>query len=99
MNHSHFSIGGLEFWCAGKRWLCADIGTRVVVAISLEARDMTRSETDPGDKTKRIESRFVSNDPKDLSGPPYGVVEHVFDENDIEGCICATASCRAECWI
>ena len=47
---------------------------------------MVRSEVDPSDKSKRIQTRYVSDDPRDLNGPPYGVVESVFDEYDIEGC-------------
>jgi hypothetical protein len=85
MEHSDFSIG-LEFWCGNKRWRCTDIGTRVVVAICLEPRDMVRLEIDPEDKTKRIETRYVSNDLRDLNGPPYGVAESVFDEYDVEAC-------------
>ena len=85
MNHSEFSIG-LQFWCGGKQWRCTDVGTRVVIAISLEPRDMVQVEVDPKDKTKRIETRFVSDDPRDLNGPPYGVAENVFDEYDVEAC-------------
>ena len=85
MNLSEFSIG-LEFWCGEKRWRCTDVGTRVVNAISLEPRDMVRSEVDPKDKTKRIQTTYISTDPRDLNGPPYGVAESVFDEYDIETC-------------
>ncbi len=85
MNHSDFSIG-LEFRCGDKRWRCTDVGTRVVTAICLEPRDMVRSEVDLKDKTKRIQTTYVSTDPRDLNGPPYGVMESVFDEYDIEAC-------------
>ena len=85
MQHSEFSIG-LEFWCAGKRWRCTDTGTRVITAISLEPREMVEISVDPEDKSKRVERRFLSEDPRDLNGPPYGVLESVFDENDIEAC-------------
>jgi hypothetical protein len=85
MNHSDFSIG-VEFWCGEKRWRCTDIGTRVITGICLEPRNMVRSEMDPNDKTKRIQTKFVSTDPRDLNGPPYGVAEIVFDEYDMEGC-------------
>jgi hypothetical protein len=47
---------------------------------------MVRVERDAADKTKRVETRFISNDPRDLNGPPYGVAENVFDEYDMEGC-------------
>ena len=85
MNHIDFSIG-LAFWCGDKRWQCTDVGTRVVTAICLEPREIVQSELDPDDKTKRIRTRYISDDPRDLNGPPYGVVESVFDEYDIEAC-------------
>ena len=85
MQHSDFSLG-LEFWCGNKRWRCTDVGSRVIVAICLEPRDMVRLESDPTDSTKRIKTRYVSTDPRDLNGPPYGVTENVFDEYDIESC-------------
>ena len=85
MQHNAFVIG-LEFWCAGKRWRCTDVGTRVVVAVSLEPREMVRIGMDPDDKTRRVETRFMSEDPSDLNGPPYGVAESVFDEYDMEAC-------------
>ena len=85
MQYSDFSIG-LEFWCGGKRWRCTDVGTRVIVAICLEPRETVRLEQDPLDKSKSKELRFISDDPRDLNGPPFGVAENVFDEYDIEGC-------------
>lgn len=85
MNLAQFHIG-LEFWCDGKRWRCTDVGSRVVVAISLEPHEVVSLITDPQDRSHRTERRHVTDDPSRLSGPPYGVVEHVFDENDIQGC-------------
>lgn len=85
MQHSDFEIG-LEFWCAGKRWRCTDLGTGVITAICLKPREMVQISIDPSDKTKRTERRLLSDDPVDLNGPPYGVLESVFDENDIEAC-------------
>jgi hypothetical protein len=85
MKHHEFSIG-TEFWCGGKRWRCTDVGTRVAVAICLEPREMVRVQAGPGDPTTWIQRRHVSDDPRDLYGPPYGVVESVFDEYDMEGC-------------
>ena len=85
MNHSDFSLG-LEFCCGDKRWRCTDIGSRVVIAICLEPRDMVRCEVDPSDQSKRIQTRYVSDDLRDLNGPPYGVVESVFDEYDMVVC-------------
>jgi hypothetical protein len=82
MTHAEFTIG-CTFTCGGKRWRCTDIGTRVIVAICLEPRDMVRSWYENGE---RIEEHYLSDDPRDLDGPPYGVVERVFDENDIQAC-------------
>lgn len=85
MTPKDFRIG-LEFWCDGKRWRCTDVGSRVVVAISLEEHEVVSSERDPNDPTKRIERRYVTNDPIWLDGPPYGIVEYVFDEDSLEIC-------------
>lgn len=85
MTHKDFHIG-LEFWCCEKRWRCSDVGSRVVIAISLEEHEVVSSERDPGDPTRRIEQRYMSSDPAWLDGPPYGVVEHVFDEDSLEIC-------------
>lgn len=62
MEHREFSIG-LEFVTASGRWRCTDVGTRVIVAIQLDAPD---------------DSWY--------NGPPYPVLESVFDEYDFEGC-------------
>ena len=88
MRHDEFAIG-IEFCCGGKRWRCTDVGTRVIVAICLEPREMVRMTRDPKDKTKYTQERFISDDPRDLNGPPYGIAESVFDEYDIEGCTIA----------
>jgi hypothetical protein len=83
MKHSDFQIG-TEFFTETGRWRCTDVGTRVITAISLEPRQMFRMRgAAHGDQT---EESFVSDDPLDLVGPPYMVVEHVFDEYDLEGC-------------
>jgi hypothetical protein len=83
MAHADFSIG-CEFTCGGKRWRCTDVGTRVIVAICLEPREMVR--TWRGEDGELRQERYMSEDPRDLNGPPYGVTEQVFDENDLGGC-------------
>jgi len=83
VKHCDFEIG-TEFFTVAGRWRCTDVGTRVVVAISLEPRDMVRVRWDERDE--RIEEHFTSDDPRDLVGPPYMVAEHVFSEYDFEGC-------------
>ena len=83
MKHSDFFIGK-EFFSATGKWRCTDVGSRVIIAISLEPREMVRSYQD--DNGARQEERFISSDPRDLAGPPYCVVEHVFDEYAVEDC-------------
>lgn len=85
MQKKDFSIG-LQFYCGGRRWRCTDVGTRVIVAISLEPREMVRFDVDPSGKSKGLKLSFISDDPRDLKGPPYGVVESAFDEDDMEAC-------------
>lgn len=83
MNYSDFQIGREFFTPAGK-WRCTDVGTRVIVAISLEPRETVRVTY--RESGERSEESFISNDAQDLVGPPYSVAEHVFDEYDIKGC-------------
>jgi hypothetical protein len=83
MRHSDFRIG-IEFWCGGKRWRCTDVGSRVIVAISLEPHEVA-SYIPSADGPGQLE-RFVTDDPSWLVGPPYAVVEDIFDEYDLPGC-------------
>jgi hypothetical protein len=83
MKHEEFQIG-MEFWCGGRRWRCTDVGTRVVVGICLEPHEVvTVTRESPTSSTM---TRTTSDDPSWFSGPPYAVVEEVFDEHSIEGC-------------
>lgn len=82
MEQSDFHIG-LEFYTATGRWRCTDIGTRVIVAISLEPHEIISVEYQDGE---RIETRSMTDDPSWHHGPPYAIVEQVFDEYDLEGC-------------
>jgi hypothetical protein len=85
MERSDFEIGQ-DFWCGGKRWRCTDIGSRVIVAICLEPHEIVTSLPGEQSGSSHREVRSISNNPKLLDGPPYGVVETVFDEYDMEGC-------------
>jgi hypothetical protein len=77
-----FSIGD-EFVAPGlakgefTRWRVTDVGTRTIVAIRIDEVTIEREDgtllTYEGDAAEPY-----------LQGPPYGVVEHVFDENDLE---------------
>ena len=85
MRLSQFHIG-LDFWCGGKRWRCTDVGSRVVVAISLEPHEVVSLEVDPRDALKRTDRRYETDDPSWLIGPPYAIVEQVFDEDSMIAC-------------
>ena len=73
MKLDDFSIGR-EFWTEAGPWRCTDVGTRTICAIKLGPVDIV-SMNEEGIKSLRREE-----DPTFLEGPPYGVVEHVFDE-------------------
>ena len=79
MKHGEFQVG-MEFWCGGRRWRCTDIGTRVVVAICLEPHEVVTAAPDGTRATT------VTDNDSWFDGPPYAVVESVFDESDFGGC-------------
>jgi hypothetical protein len=85
MKLTDFRIGQ-EFYCAGKRWRCTDVGSRVVVAICLEPHEVvsiTDADTDP---SARRDYRHVTDEPSWFDGPPFAVIEEVFDEHSIQAC-------------
>ncbi len=83
MTLDEIRIGG-EFWCSGRRWRCTDVGTRVVVAIRVYEATMAIS------KDGVVTTRAMSGEEAEaigwFEGPPYGVVETVFDEDDLGIC-------------
>jgi hypothetical protein len=85
MKHSDFRIG-VDFWCGGTRWRCTDLGSRVIVAISLEPHEIVHHVPCPNGASPGKVERYVSNDASWLVGPPYAVVERVFDEYDLPVC-------------
>jgi hypothetical protein len=84
MRHDEFQIG-LPFWCGGKRWRCTDVGTRVIIAISLEPHEIVEIQLSAADRVVR-ERRSVTEEPSWLRGPPFAVPEQIFDEHDMQGC-------------
>ena len=82
MKRSDFMIGE-TFWTQSGAFRCTDIGTRVVVAVKLGPREVSRAESVDGEF--QIAKR-IDDDPSWLDGPPYAVEEVVFDENDLAGC-------------
>ena len=79
-----FHIGG-EFVSEGRRWRCTDIGSRVIVAIRVDGTDVVTMQRD-GEPLQRHIGRAEADRAGWFNGPPYAVAEHVFDENDLEGC-------------
>ncbi len=81
MKHSDFVMGE-TFWCGDRQWRCTDIGTRTIAAIRIDsvAVDSTAPEL------RRTLSFHEAEAEGWFTGPPYPVAEHVFDEDDIEGC-------------
>ena len=75
---------GQEFYCAGKRWRCTDVGSRVVVAVCLEPHEVVSiTDTDP---SAMRDYRHVTDEPSWFDGPPFAVIEEVFDEHSIQAC-------------
>jgi hypothetical protein len=85
MNHSDFRIG-IEFWCGDNRWRCTDVGSRVIVTISLDPHEVVDYVPSADGVTPGRLERYLTDDPSWLIGPPYAVVERVFDEYDLPAC-------------
>ena len=91
MRHGDFTIGE-TFWATAGPYRCTDVGTRTIVAVHLGPIVIVQQES-VGDEHR---SRTVAvDDPSWLNGPPYAVVEMVFDEDDLEGCYRTEAEMRA----
>ena len=84
MDLPEFAIGA-EFLARGARWRCTDIGTRTVVAIRVDEAQIS-TQIDGGPVTTRTISGEEADAMGWFDGPPYGVVEHLFDEDDREEC-------------
>src|SRR5262249_8244072 len=74
---------GETFWTHAGAFRCTDVGTRVVVAVKLGPRVISREEDIGG--TVQITDR-AEDDPSWVNGRPSAVEELVFDENDQVGC-------------
>ena len=91
MLHSDFHVGK-TFKCGSRTWLCTDKGTRTVVAICIgpasRCNDWFRGLPEEAQEAywQRPEAAPDQLDPSWFKGPPYAVIEEVFDENDIKGC-------------
>ena len=87
MTLDRFAIGR-EFLCGVRRWRCTDIGTRIVAAILVDPEaEMTFMRMERGRKPEPYTLTGAQAAAEGwFDGPPYAVVEHAFDEYDLEGC-------------
>ena len=69
---------GMKFWMSGKQYQVTDVGSRTIAAICIDCPERYR----PASGT------FIGAqlDASWFNGPPYAVVEHVMDENDLQVC-------------
>ncbi|WP_315928878.1 hypothetical protein [Mesorhizobium sp. SP-1A] len=87
MELDEFEIGK-DFECSGKTYRCTDIGSRSVVAIRVDrVETQTRHEDTT---TRRVLDRWRADAEGWFRGPPYAILEMVFDEEDLELCTLAT---------
>lgn len=90
MRLSDFAIG-MEFMVryygdTAKRWRVTDLGRYNVIAICVCTCETTRIDRE-GHETKEIFNSLVAEQRNYFDGPPYGVLQHVFDEYDLPGCM------------
>ena len=87
MTRDQFTIGR-EFLCGGRRWRCTDIGTRTVAAILVDPEaEMTFMRKERGEEPQPYTLTGAQAAAEGwFDGPPFAVVEHAFDEYDLEGC-------------
>lgn len=81
MDRPDFTLG-MTFWCGSRQWRCTDIGTRTVIAIRIDSVGVDSNFPE----LRRTLSSSEAEAEGWFNGPPYTVVESVFDEDDLEGC-------------
>ena len=75
----------MEFWCGGRRWHCTDVGTRVVVGVCLDPHEVVTLTREVGTSAAAT-TQVIATDDSWFAGPPYALLEEVFDEHSIGGC-------------
>lgn len=73
-----FAIG-TEFRFGEGKWRCTDVGTRTILAIRLD-------KVKVGGSHPRMLAEDQAAKEGWFNGPPYAVVEQVFDEDSLEDC-------------
>lgn len=77
MNHDQFEVGQ-DFFCGDHKWRCTDKGSRVIVAIQID--EVKTNLNNKGlNYTEATRTGW-------FRGPPYAVVERVFDEDSQQAC-------------
>lgn len=77
---------GLEFWAWDNRYRCTDVGTRVVVAIRVDSVRVASLNIETRETNERVVDGAEAQSRGIFNGPPYGVIEIVFDEDELEQC-------------
>ncbi len=85
MEHADFKIG-MTFWCDDRPWRCTDIGTRTIIAIRIDEAAIETPNEETGALSKCNLSYAEAQADNWFNGPPYGIPESVFDEDDLAGC-------------
>ncbi len=93
MDHKNFVIGN-SFMCGDKEYRCTDKGTRVVVAIRVDEVEVAGGDIDVPvwgaysftARKPRLLNKAEAEAEGWFDGPPYAVLERVFDENDFPAC-------------
>ena len=81
MRHDGFTIGE-TFWTEAGPHRCTDVETRIIMAVHMGPRAIIQRESLGNERATTV----VVDDSSWLNGPPYAVVEMVFDEDDLAGC-------------
>ena len=81
MKHTDFVIGE-TFRCSGRMWRCTDIGIRTIIAICL---DGIRIDGNVAELRGMLNQHDAEAEGW-FAGPPYAVVESVFDDDDLPAC-------------
>ena len=85
MHLADFHVG-IEFTMDDRIYRCTDIGTRTVVAIRIDHVE-TCTKHEDGTLTRTVLSAADAEAGGWFDGPPYAVLEHVIDEDDLPVCL------------
>ena len=78
MKYEEFEVGK-EFRTHAGRWRCTDKGQRTIIAIRIDRVKIAGT-------VRRVLLGDEAEAEGWFNGPPYAVLERVFDENDQQGC-------------